>query len=135
MTVPSLSDQEVKLLGDLIEEAARATSFLGPMDAADLYDDEKTRYAVKAAVQNVTEACVQIDGGRKGARFAELFEGFELAPLRRMGNAFRHDYGALNPTVLFNDATRTVPRLAARAEELLADHRRLRGADPNRLQD
>ena len=113
--MPSLSSRDANLLGDVVDEAGRVRAFLGRLDADGLAHEEKTLYAVKAAIQNVTEACVQLDAGRRGTRFAELFPQHDLGPIRRMGNLLRHDYGAVNAGVLFNDATIVVPAIARRA--------------------
>lgn len=131
--MPSLSDREVNLLADVICEAGMATKFLAANTADDLMGDAMRFYALRNALQNVAEACIQIDAGRKGERFAALFPKHDLRSIRITGNALRHDYNATSATLLVNDTLTLCPVLAARAEDLLAAHRRLHDADPGRL--
>ena len=130
---PSLSEREVNRLADIVREARMATEFLGGRTADDLSGDAMRFHALRNALRNVAEACIQIDAGTRGQRFAALSPGHDIRPIRVIGNALRHDYNATTATLLVNDTLRIGPVLAARAEALLDAHRRLHGADPGRL--
>ena len=128
--MPSLSSVEAHLVGDIVDEGGAALRFVADMDAEALGNDEKSFYAARCALQNTCEACIRIDGKLGSGRFERLFPGESITAIRQVGNGIRHRYGGADPVLILSDVRGLIVRLKTRAEDLLASHRRLHGADP-----
>jgi uncharacterized protein with HEPN domain len=123
----SLFDKEAHYIGDIAEEADRALSFAGDIMTLVRDLDLLRLYAVEKAIQNVAEACIKMEDVQQSGRFEAFFPDFKLKDIRLMGNLIRHDYGNIDVHAVVGTLEDQIPRLKARAEELLAAHRRLHG--------
>ncbi|MEL6103285.1 MAG: HepT-like ribonuclease domain-containing protein [Pseudomonadota bacterium] len=122
-----LSNREAHLVGDILDESRKALSWTEDIDEAVFLASEEKVYSVAKAIQNATEACIQLDGkDADGARFEDLFPGFTLHTMRTIGNRLRHDYAGYDAQKVW-DALPRMEELNARAGELLDQHRRLHG--------
>lgn len=125
------SSREAHFVGDIIAEIDHARAFIDGLDGDALGADLKTLYAVEKALQNVSEACIQLNGKRGENRFADLFPDQNYDDLRRLGNLLRHDYGALDPMRIWTEVVELMPSLRSRAVALLDAHRRGFGQAPD----
>lgn len=123
----SLSNSEAHYVGDIAEEAGHALNFAGDLEFLRTNNDLLKLYAVEKAIQNVAEACIKLEGKRNSGRFEFLFPDFTIQDMRTIGNLLRHDYGNIDVEAIIGTLLNQVPRLKARAEELLAAHRGLHG--------
>ena len=105
--MPSPSDREAHLIGDIAREAERIETFLDGVDASSFAANDEKAYAVQKALQNLCEACVQIDGKHGAGRFAVLFPDRSLREIKTVGDRLRHDYGAMDPMLVWTQVTRT----------------------------
>lgn len=133
--MPSPSEREAHLLADIVERGESALDYVGSRSAEELTNDRMRFDATLKALQDVTEAAIQIEGRKGSGRFAALLPAHDLTVLRRIGNRARHDYGAVRPGDVIADVTTRLPELIDDAREVLNAHRRLHGIDPDRLQD
>ena len=125
--MPSPSDREAHLIADLVRESERIETFLEGIDEAAFASNEEKVHAVQKALQNLCEACIQIDGKRDANRFAVLFPKHQLADIETVGDRLRHDYGAMDPMLVWTQVARLVPAIKADAETRLHRLRRLHG--------
>ena len=127
MTVSSLSNREAHLVADILRESDALYDFLGDAGLPDLWADKQTVYAVQKALQNVCEACIQLDGKKGQERFAAILPDQSLETMKLIGNRMRHDYGRADVATMWDDIQTVLPPLRADAEAVLSAQRRLHG--------
>ena len=127
MTASSLSSREAHLVADILRESDAIYEFLGDTDLDGLWSDKLKVYAVQKALQNVCEACIQLDGKKGQERFAAILPDQSLPLMKDIGNRLRHDYGQADIAQMWSDIRQTLPSLRADAEAILSAQRRLHG--------
>jgi len=110
------SDRVRSRLDDIVNDAARAQTFIGDMDVDTFVADQRTLLAVERLLQRVTEATIQI-GMQEMARIAP---GVAARKIRDFGNFLRHQYADVDARVIYTIVREDLPPLAEAASRALA---------------
>jgi uncharacterized protein with HEPN domain len=90
------SEDPAQRFDDIIENIRRINSYIKAMDEAAFIKDGKTIDAVERCFERIAEAARKL-GQAYDADYPEL----NLPALRKFGSALRHDYNAIQPTLLW----------------------------------
>jgi len=107
---------------DILENIRLIQGYLADMDQAAFTADRRTRDAVERCLERLSEAATKL-GGQAEA----LAPGPPWQAVRAFGNVLRHTYDQIDPTRIWEIATRDLAPMAAAAEAAL---RCLDGAVP-----
>ncbi len=126
-TASLLSNPEIMRLGDIITEADNIDDFRAKHSRESFLTDTMAVYAVQKPLQNLSEACIQIEGKKTSGRFGKLFPEHDLTIVREIGNLLRHDYGGFSYDRVWEECDMIVPSLRDRAQGLLDQAAKLHG--------
>ncbi len=96
------------------ERPAVRQSYLLDMDRAAFDADRRTRDAVGRCLERVSEAAMKL-----GDAADDLAPGPPCKAVRALGNALRHAYDQVDPTRIWEIATKDLPQLASAVEAAL----------------
>lgn len=109
------SDQPLRRVRDIIENARDIAEFTGGMDFAAFVNDRKTIAAVERCLQRISEAATKLGD------FAVLvMPEQDWRNIRGLGNHLRHAYDRISIDDIWEIVQNRVPRLACACEAALA---------------
>lgn len=104
--LPVPSDQTLRFLKDIRDNARLAEEFLGDLDVTSLTADVRTLYAIVRSLEIVSEAARRID-----AEFTARHPEIAWADIRSAGNVYRHEYGKVSPRLVAATVRQGLPAL------------------------
>ena len=90
------SEDPEQRLNDIINNIRRIRTYVEGMDKFTFTGDEKTIDAVERCLERIAEAARKI-----GGQYDEAYPELNLHALRQFGSALRHDYGSIQPALLW----------------------------------
>jgi uncharacterized protein with HEPN domain len=81
---------------DILENAARIKSYTADLGETEFLREQKTIDAVERCIERIAEAARKLGDG-----YDDLYPELELHELRKFGSMLRHDYGAIQPKLLW----------------------------------
>ena len=101
-------------LKDILDNIDAIRSFVGQGSLEDLVRDLKTRYAVERALEIISEA-----SRRLPEELRNRHPSIDWRALAGLGNVYRHDYGAIDPQLMWESIERRLEPLHTIAEQEL----------------
>ena len=109
------SDRDEQRLRDIVENADAIDDYTGGLTFAQFKSARMVQDATERCIERAIEATVQI--GPK--TMAHVLASFPAAEVRGMGKRLRHEYGAINPELVWATAKGDVPRLREACVQIL----------------
>ena len=104
------SNDPAQCLDDILENIRRIRAYTEGMDEAGFLQDTKTIDAVERCFERIAEAA-----RRLGDRLDSDYPALDLPALRGFGSVLRHDYGSVQPALLWGFARDRMEPLEAMA--------------------
>ena len=101
------SDREALRLRDIVDNSDRIARYTEGHGLDSFCADAKTIDAVERCLQRITEAIIKIGP----QRMAAISPTTPVDAVRGLGNALRHDYDAIDPLLIWNTVTVSLPLL------------------------
>ena len=101
-------------LKDILDAIAGLRSFAGDMSFGEYLEDLKTRWAVRHALLNISEAVRHLP-----TDMTDRFPEIPWHDIRAIGNRLRHEYRWVDDAILWPIATREIDHLEAAVQNLL----------------
>jgi uncharacterized protein with HEPN domain len=111
---PLPSDKAPRRLQDIIDNARAIFTYIEGMDLAVFEEDRKTYDAVERCLERISEAAAKL-----GDLAPVLMPDQPWQKIRAFGNVLRHEYDVIREDMLFEIATKDLPRLCGAAVEAL----------------
>lgn len=99
---------------DILDNIRLIQTYLQGMDRAAFDADSRTRDAIERCLERLSEATAKL-----GEQADELAPGPPWHAVRAFGNVLRHAYDQVDPTRIWEIATRDLPQVAAAVEAAL----------------
>ncbi len=96
---------------DVIVSIERIHQFIVGLNTAEFFNDQKTLSAVERELLTISEACRKISELESAQniavknRLATRFPEIPWSEIRAIGNILRHDYGRVDPGVIWSTIT------------------------------
>lgn len=110
------SSREAQRLGDIIDNAEAAISYVADVSLEGFMADRRTMDAAERCLERLIEAAVKIGADR----MADIAPSLTFHELRGMGNALRHAYDVIDPRIVYSTVVSRLPALLRECRIALA---------------
>ena len=108
------SEKPVIRLEDIIENIDRIRLYTKDSDLQSYLDDQMCQDAVERCILRISEAAKKLEG-----IVDSLAPDQRWAAIRAMGNVLRHEYDAIDPSLIWRIVTRDLAPLRSAVEAML----------------